>query len=289
MGAPAEAAQTAAAAKQQAHEAQCLYEVAWQTATAYTPLQTPAGPSPTAIGLGRRVQHGRPSTSLNVVPAVAQGAAGIWARLAAHTETPSPASLGPVMGALAAHAGAQVPAGPLRVFLAACPEVGGAAGASRATDLLVQVIQAALSGGLGLGKAGASSAAAPGPAVQLLTRGAQPGSHPGGAAGMAPVLHTAGGSMAAALGMASAALLRVAAAESPAVLWRSADVGLACPAAVVPQAAAGGDVYGRSLQAWPITRCLRSCYILILSPIFLKERTKIVTGVALTCLPIALF
>lgn len=266
MGAPAETAQTAAAAKQQAHEAQCLYEVAWQTASAYTPLQTPAGPSPTSIELARRVQHGRPSTSLTVVPAVAHGAAGIWARLAAPTGTPSPASLGPVAGAPAAHAHAQVPEGALRVFLAARPEVGAAAGASRATDLLVQVLQAALSGGLGLGIPGASSTAAPGPAVQLLTRGAQPGSHPGGAAGIPPVPRTAGGSMAAALGTASAALLRVAAAESPAVLWRSADVGLACPAAVVPQAAAGGDVYGRSLQALPKTRCLRSCYILILSP-----------------------
>jgi hypothetical protein len=213
---------------QHADERQCMYAASWQAADAHGRARAARPiPRPARIALSGRCGSGDPGNFLLVAPAAAGAVAGLDAGLARRA-----AELGP---------------GPLRVSLAARAAAGPAAAAARATALQVQVLQAVLSpgggGGRGPGPPGRGGSPGSSPDVQLVTRGAQLGAQPG-CYGRSGALGGVAGSRAAE-GAAAAALLRVAAAESPALAWRSTDIS---PAAAAPLTAAGGDVYGRSLQ-----------------------------------------
>ena len=237
MGAPADAGRpAAAAAMQHADERQCMYAASWQAADAHSRARA-ARPVPhgARIGLSGRCGSGDPGNFLLVAPAAAGTVTGLDAGLARRA-----AELGP---------------GPLRVALAARAAAGPAAAAARATALQVQVLQAVLSpggsGGRGPGLPGRGGSPGSNPDVQLMTRGALLDAQPG-CYGRSGALGGAAGSRAAE-GAAAAALLRVAAAETPALTWRSTDVS---PAAAAPSTGAGGDVYGRSLQVHALLHAL---------------------------------
>jgi len=229
VGAPADAGRpAAAAAMQHADERQCIYAASWQAADAHSRARAARPvPLPARIALRGRCGSGYPGNFLLVAPTAAGTVTGLDAGLARRA-----AELGP---------------GPLRVALAARAAAGPAAAAARATALHVQVLQAVLSpggsGGRGPGLPGRGGSPGSNPDVQLVTRGAlldvQPGCY-----GRSGALGGGAGSRAAE-GAAAAALLRVAAAESPALACRSTDVS---PAAAAPSTGTGGDVYGRSLQ-----------------------------------------
>ena len=235
MGAPAAAAQPAARLVQPSQTAGCLYRTSWQAAAPGGTLHALAAAACVSLQ-PQGLADMNTGTYLTIVPGSPQGVVGVCARLAASSDA-------------AALQGRQA----VRVSLPAHMTGGPAACAARATDLQVQALQVALAASgeapsTGPGKYPSTQAA--GPAMQLLTRSAQWAPQPGrcGVAGKPGA--GVGGSCTAALGTAAAALLRVAAVENPAWLWSSADADVACPRAAVPPAAAGGDVYGRSLQVW---------------------------------------
>lgn len=239
MGAPAAAAWPAAQPVQPAHALRCLYRTSWQAATPLGRLNALAAAACVSVQpQPRGLANTNMGTYLLIMPGSSQGVAGACARLAA---SPGAAAL------QGCHA--------IRVSLAAHMAAGPAACAARTTDLQVQALQAALNLSAGGGAqpthlGNYPSTQIAGPAVQLLTSGAQPTPQPGRCGGAVNPGAARGGSCPATLGAAAAALLRVAAVENPAWLWSSADVDVACPQAAVPPAAHGGDVYGRSLQVW---------------------------------------
>ena len=237
VGAPAAAAQPVARLEQPAQVLRCLYRTSWQAATPANRLAAFAAAACASLRpQPRDLDKKDMGAYLLITPGASQGVAGIWARLAASPGAP-------------ALQGRQT----LRVSLPAHMAEGQAACAARTTDLQVQALQAALN----LSAGGGAQYAAPGkhpskqaarPTMQLLTCGAQLAPQPGRCGVSASPGAARGGLCPAAVGTAAAALLRVAAVENPAWLWTSVDVDAACPRALDLPAAAGSDVYGRSLQ-----------------------------------------
>ena len=240
VAAPAAGAQAVAKAVQPAQTTGCLYRTSWQAAAPVSRLHAVAAAACVSLQpQPRGLANTNTGTYLTITPGSSQGAAEVCTRLAA-----SPG------------AAAQQGCHAVRVSVPAHMAAGPAACAARATDLQVQALQVALSLSVGGGAQSTDPQKDPnmqagGPAVQLLTRGAQWTRQPGRCGGAGNPGAGVGGSCPAALGTAAAALLRVAAVENPAWLWSSADTDVACPQAAVAPAATGGAVYGRSLQVRP--------------------------------------